>query len=269
MRSLVFLLLVPTTILAQDLSSFEKVLVPVLSSTTLRGPGVDYRTPVIASTDSPVHFYPASAEGAPVIGVLPAGIRNLPYFESTPRSDGRLLYFERDDASQLSLSAQLQITTDAGTHKTALPVVRESQFLLGKRRFAFVDMSPHFVRDQVPPRIDGITARTRLRIYDVDTTGRLHATVRILPEPVVTNGQLVVKTYEVDVNRRDGDDPSYPDYADISLDDVVCTNWPDPANCQPFTYAIEIEPSDPAIHYWTLASTTENATGETRLMYPQ
>jgi len=260
--------LASSRIVAQDLSSFEKTLIPVISTTTLHGGAASFSTILIASTPAASAFYPArGGDGRPTIGTISASTDNVDYWEAMPLTAGRLFYFDRAARDQLSLAAELRVTAwDYQQHRVTLPVVREASFRRGVSTIAGVPSEPYYSPIASPPLLVGFQSRTRLRIYDVDNNGHLAVTVRI--HGYGARKAFEYDRYQVAVTARDSDDPSYPTYADVPLRGV-CIDAPSGALCQFDDYAIVIEPSDPSIRYWAVASTTTNLTGETTLRFAQ
>ena len=268
-RALVIVLLfASTSLFAQDLGSFEKVLFPVLSRSEVQGVNnTRFFTRLRAFATEPLLYYPAEAEASPAIGTRPAGLDSVDFFERTMHSGGRLLYFDRSKASAIRFFYQLEVTgPDGSEHATTLPVVREAQFVRGSSAVAGLRTSPAYDFVTIPPKVVGFNTRNRLRIYDVDNTGSLVVHVRATVAPLLAYGPFIDTV--VAVVTRDADDPTYPYYAEIPFPDV-CITAPTGNVCRDYPLDVSIEPNDPNLRYWAFATSTKNATGETMVFFPQ
>ena len=112
----------------------------------------------------------------------------------------------------------------------------------------------------------GFSARNRIRIYDVDNTGSLTVRVRITNPALLAYGAFA--EYQVRVATRDGDDASYPNYAEIAVPDL-CITAPSGTICRDYGLTVSIEPVDPGVRYWAFASATDNTSGETSVFFAQ
>ena len=270
-QMLVAILLLSSSAHAQDLSAFEKILFPVLSFAPLSGANnTIFETRLEASTTGPVAFYPAATSNSGAsFGVQPAGINFVRFFETTLHSAGRLLYFNRAKTDAISFFFELAVTgPDGSIHRTTLPVARERNFKRGASNIEGLRTGPKydFSGGVVPPKVIGFNARNHVRIYDVDNTGTLAATVRVTIDALRAYGPFA--TYDVRVIARDAEDPSYPYYADISLRDL-CITAPTGNTCREYPFTVSIEPTDPNARYWAFASATDNTSGETTVFFAQ
>jgi hypothetical protein len=254
---------------AQDLSAFEKILFPVLSATSLRGSkNTIFETQLHAVTGEPIAYYPAATSNGASFGVQPAGLDFVRFFEATPRSAGRLLYFDRSKTNGISFLFWLVVTgPDGSAHRTTLPVARERNFERGASTILGLTTSPKYdFSGGLPPKVVGFNARSHIRIYDVDNTGNLAATISVTVAPLQAYGPFA--KYDVRVATRDAEDPSYPFYTDIPLPDL-CITAPSGNTCNDYPLTVSIEPSDPNARYWAFASATDNTSGETSVFFAQ
>ena len=266
---LAVVLLLSSSAHAQDLSAFEKILFPVLSAAPLRGANdTIFQTRLEASATEPVAYYPAVSSGGASFGVQPATIDFVRFFEATPRSVGRLLYFDRSKADEISLFYELAVTgPDGSVHRTTLPVARERAFKRGASMILGLTTGPKYdFSGGGTPKVIGFNARNHVRIYDVDNTGALAAKVRVTISSLRVYGPFA--EYDVRVIARDAQDPSYPYYADLSLQDL-CITAPEGNICRDYPFEVSIEPADPNARYWAFASATDNTTGETAVFFAQ
>lgn len=267
-RLLAVALLTAVSAGAQDLSAFEKILFPVLAADALHGAnGTLFQTRLLASLTEPVAYYPAIATGGPSTGLQPAGVDFVRYFESAPRSGGRLLYFDRSKTSEVSFFFELDVTgPDGSIHRTTMPVVRERSFERGPSVILGLTTAVNYAGGVFPPQVTGFTARNHVRVYDVDNTGNLSVRVRVTNAALLAYGPFA--EYQVPVATRDGVDASYPYYVDIALPDL-CITAPSGNVCHDYSLDVSIEPSDSGARYWAFASATDNTSGETSVFYPQ
>ncbi len=263
------LLFLASSARAQDLGTFEKILFPVLSAASLHGANdTSFQTRLQAFTPEPVAFYPTPSNANASFGAQPAGIDFVRFFEATPHAAGRLLYFDRTGADKLRLFFELAVTGhDGSVHRSTLPVVRERSFEHGASTILGLTTGPKYdFSGGLPPKVIGFNARNHVRIYDVDNTGALVATVQVTVPGLEAYGPFA--RYELPVTARDAEDPSYPYYADISLPDL-CITAPTGSTCNDYPLTVSIELSDPNARYWAFASATDNISGETGVFFAQ
>jgi hypothetical protein len=259
-------LLLATATSAQDLSNYERVLVPVLSEGIVFGAhGASFSTTLTAVSDAPVAYYPAPGPDWPVVGTLPMHPDTVPVFSFAPVSAGRILYVERGAASRMSFGYQLHSTgPDTSLHQDTLPLLREQQLRSGKSWVHGLAFEPMLAT--MPIRLLGYASRNRVRIYDGDFSGRLSMTVRLLgtgPRSAFVYGE-----YTIDVNRREFDDPTYPYFGELVIPDT-CVTAPSGVYCQWVDFTVELTPNDPGIRYWVMGTKTRNHSSETVVVTPQ
>lgn len=269
-RLLISILLLTGSAHAQDLGGFEKVLFPVLSAAPLRGAhDTLFQTQLRASARQPVGYYPATGNASGLsFGVQPTGIDFVRFFEATARSAGRLLYFDRSTADEISFFFELAVTgPDGSVHRTTLPVVREPNFQRGPSSILGLMTGPKYdFSGGLPPKVIGFNGRNHVRIYDVDNTGTLAAIVRVTVPALQAFGPFA--EYDVRVVARDAEGSSYPFYAVLSLPDL-CITAPTGITCRNYPLYVSIEPSDPTARYYAFASATDNTSGETAVFFAQ
>jgi hypothetical protein len=149
-----------------------------------------------------------------------------------------------------------------------LPVVREAQLRTGPSTIFDMLTSPNYsVSSGSGPTMvfNGTFAqRHMLRIYDADNTGRLSVDVTFTAYSPF-NGQ---ENMRIDVNRREGNDPSYPTFGERMIDGI-CIRSGMFNQCSGATLFITITPNDPAIRYYAMLSTTDNTTQAVAIHVPQ
>jgi hypothetical protein len=255
---------------AQDLAGFEKILFPVLSAAPLRGANnTIFQTRLQAFAPEPVSYYPTTSNGAASFGVQRSGVDFVRFFEITSRAAGRLLYFDRSKADEISFFFELAVTgPDSSIHRTTLPVVRERDFKRGASTILGLTTGPKydFSGDAASPKVVGFIARNHIRIYDPENTGALAVTVRVTVDALQAYGPFA--KYDVRAVARDAEDPSYPYYTDISRPDL-CITAPNGNTCRDYGLTISIEPTDPNARYWVFSSATDNTSGETSVFFAQ
>jgi len=260
-------LLLATTNSAQDLSTFERILAPVLSTERVGGVhGASFATTLTAVSDAPVAYYPAPGAGGPVVGTLPMHPDTVPVFAYAPVSAGRILYVERGAANRSAFGYRLHsVGPDSSFHSVTLPLLREHDLRTGRSWIHGLTFDPILLPES-PHTLMGFASRNRVRIYDGDGTGRLSMTVRLLgtgPRRAFHYGQ-----FTVDVNRREYDDPTYPYFGELAIPDT-CVTAPSGILCYAVDFSVELTPNDPNIRYWVMGTNTRNATTETVVVTPQ
>jgi hypothetical protein len=125
-------------------------------------------------------------------------------------------------------------------------------------------VTPNYILGTTPPTFAGTyQERNTLRIYDVDNTGRL--SVDVIFHHVA--GVSLVGPH-IEVNRREGDDVSYPTFGELTFNGP-CYTAPTGNVCREAELALEIVPSDPTIRYYPMLSTTNNTTQYVTVRGPQ
>ncbi|HKR66803.1 MAG TPA: hypothetical protein VJZ00_23960 [Thermoanaerobaculia bacterium] len=259
-RALV-LLVVATTVAAQDFSSFEKILVPVLnpSQPILGANGSRFDSKFGVLTTAPVAYYPAPGD-PPAIG-RGEGLL-FPLWEAPVIAKGRFLFFEKG-AAEAPMFASLSSVDPAGNRAvTPLPIVRERDARTGVSVFGFLHNEVIYGPPSANhPTFAGHRQRHTLRVYDFDSTGNLEVNVRLRWAQWLSQG--VIAERRVAVNTRDFDHITYPFYAELNLEQTFGSRWCFPdvyGGCQTFDAIVEVEPTSPAARYYAFISTTDNDT---------
>lgn len=264
------LLLLTSTLAAQELSGYEKVLLPVDPFVTVLGAsGTEFSTVLDVWGPAPFRYY----FGGDAIHTYdptnpaPEPLRAL----SGPTNDiGRLLYIEKNAIPDLSLHLQLTAqpagAADYLGRIDSVPVVRERDFRTGaivfpRIPFPYVYLNDDIVREPVD------LLRHLLRIYDVDARG--DGAVRIKVYALPTGGTLV-RDVVVPIRGRDGNDPSFPSYAVVDLDALFphCIPFSQHTPCLGTNVRIALSPETPGLRYWAFLSITNNFTQEVTLYTP-
>lgn len=272
---LVLTFIAPVTF-AQDIGTWEKVLLPVVASTEVEGVnGARFGTAISAiAVDGTVPYFPVyavegAALGPPRFGTLaPEKVTPLFLLTSYSRS-GRLLYLDPASAGHLTLAAYLYSRSGSGDvyQETAVPVVRSDRFLTSTANILGVRSSYRYAdRPNSTCRNASPQFRHALRIYDVDGRGDAVVRVRIYTEDGLESTLRQETT--VMLSRREGDDATYPAFAEMAMDEF----------CRPFSCAIpcaggmervEISPLSPGLRFWAVVSATDNVTQQVSLAFPQ
>lgn len=268
----VLLSLITGSALAQDLSGFEKVLIPVEPFVGLTGAaGTEFRTRLDAWSPAPFRYYFGgdAIQTFDATRLIPAPVVT----PSQPRSElGRLLYIEKSAVDGVSLELTLD-SRPAGeaahlARVDSVPVARERDFRTGTSAFPHVPFSVVYLTDEVL-RQPFAQYRHTLRIYDVDLRGDAAVRIRVF----FTNtggGGMLIKDGVVPLDRRNGSDPSYPYYAVVDLDTFFSSCNPFSAHtpCLGMDTRIELEPVTPGARYWAFVSLTNNFTQEVTILAP-
>lgn len=259
------------TVQAQDLSNFEKLLVPVLNMQPITGAnGATFSTTFgLFAYGRTVSYYPAGpASAAPVVGQTLSNGRILyvPVWEAPVVAKGRFVFVERG-AEDLPFFETVRATApDGSIATTPLPIVRESDATTGVSTFVDVPVTPVYgpfnpaVIHGVGPFL-GYAERHTLRIYDFDSTGRIEVNIRLYWGTWLD--LRVREEHRIALTQRDANDPSYPYYAEVNLGELFKDHWCYPSlpqPCEGFPAIFEVEPVTPGMRYYAFISTTDNQT---------
>jgi len=264
-------LLLATTTFAQDLSGFEKLLLPVEPFVLVTGAArTEFTTRLDTASPGRFRYYfggPGDIQVFDPTRLLPAPVIS----PSQPRSEiGRLLYVEKSAVNDVSMQLTLTSRPAGEPAHTArvdsLPVVRERDFRTGPIAFANVPYSyVYLTEDIIRPAY--AQYRHQLRIYDVDLRGDAAVRIRIFDRNA---GGSLVKEAIIPLDGRNGGDPSYPFYANLDLDAFF-------NGCRPFSLhtpcvgtdtRIELLPVTEGLHYWAFVTLTNNFTQEVTALLP-
>lgn len=270
------LTLLPVSLLAQDLTNFEKVLVPVLNQdnviTGANGSTFATSFGILPLQLKPITYFPANVDGAPAIGQSMREIFRVPLWSAPVIAKGRFVYVQRDDADRPMFATVTAIAADGERSDTPLPVVRERDALRGLSAFGV--LPNHAMHIPPPPGTNwpafiGYAQRHTLRVYDFTGSGTLVVAVR--QRWTTWLSQDVISAIELPVNRRDFDHPTYPFYAEIDLGSSL-DRWCYPAlhaRCSSFDAIVEVEPLTPGARYYAFVSTTDNVTQHVAIHLPR
>jgi hypothetical protein len=260
-------LVLAATILAAvppDLDQFEKVFVPALTTpgTVITGVnGSVFSSAVFGISATPVRVW----TGNDVETVQAARAFAFP---GTSRG-GRILYVERTNASAISLNAVLSSSAAGGVgwYDAMLPVVRESDVrtettaILGvSSRYIYVTGEDGISRSAIEQ------TRHHLRVYDVDARGNAQVRVRRYDQSV--GGSVLLGELVLTLDRREGDDPTYPSFAEILIPEL-CHPFSRHTPCAGGSQWIEIAPLTPGLRFFPIVSATDNVTQQVALTWPQ
>ena len=254
---------------AQELSQYDRVLLPAWAQTPITGAnGSTFQTVLEVQPQSrTVQYYPVVTTNLPVLptfGVIPAQVSNtLKLYDLVPQAHGRLLLLEKGGADTLTFSYKvIALDADGTPRYTSLPVVRERDFRSGPADIVGIPTWPVE---------GGYRHRNMLRVYDPDNTG----TLRVRVTWGVVNFNMAPATEAsriVDVSARDFDNPSYPYFAEVDLDTLIppCVpGIPVSSPCARMDRVIRITPLAAGARFWAFVSTTDNVTQAVTIHMPQ
>lgn len=263
---------------AQDITTFDKVLVPVLNMKPIGGAnGVVFSTSFSVFSQGPITYYPAPGD-APHVGTINSisalPVLALPVWEAPVVAKGRFVFIDRNTPPVLTFAGVGSRAADGSVASTDLPIVRERDVRTGKTVFGLLPNSaiygPPPPTGFLYPQFLGYSQRHTLRIYDWDSTGQLAVDVRLRYASWLSRGVIIEK--RVAVNTRDFDDPSYPYYAEVDPAKLLKDGWCYPSlhnGCDGFDAILEVEPTNPSARYYAFVSTTDNATGRVAIYRPR
>lgn len=262
---------------AQDLTGYERVLIPIYAPEAVQGVGSSlFTTNLHVFTPNSVAFWPDASGGAHVgaqIGVLNPGM-NTPFLGSIAEGSARVMFISR---SASSLSFDLKVTSIRDLKSLSprgpdftyawLPVIRENKFLSGAVRVLGVPFAYFNEQDiGVGPCCESREQfRHTLRIYDIDGSGETEVDVRIL-HPNAPGG--ILSERRVRLGSRDGADASFPYYAQVRIDNPCFSRGAGHVGCVSAFGAVEILPTNAHQKYWAFVTSTHNITHDIALSLP-
>jgi len=257
---------------AQNLDGFEKILLPAdPGAGAIQGGAGTYWTSLTALTLDPIEFYPADDGGKPSIGRIPATVPGLvPVIGSSvrlagpsPTGAGRVIFLRGASAGRVLLRQSLTfLLAGSLTYKTTgLPIVRERDFLTQQAILGPVFFSSLLSGDPFAPKVRAERI-VKVRVYNPDGTGGAVLVVRYRPQ--------LLGDFErgdtIQLDRRDGDDPSYPSYGEATFHDCAyATGRTNP--CPPVTDVFVVIPRN-GIRYWPMITITDVTTGDLSVITP-
>jgi len=251
---------------AQDLSQFDKVLVPVFNMVPIAGANGSKFTTILDvwSNLQPVTYYPAPMRNGPVIGISEPQLLQFFLWEAPVVARGRFVFLEKAAADD---------PIAATVNGVPLPIVHERDVLARKSTFMPLPVNPVLsAEDPSSPEhfhLLGYAERYTLRIYDWDSTGTMEVAVRLIRGYFLA--QRAVGEISVRADRHDFDDPSYPFYAEIDLQRSFPA-WCYPGlhtACTPYPAIVEVEPTNPGARYYAFVSRTDNQTNQITIFTPR
>ena len=177
-------------------------------------------------------------------------LRNLPALGSNDGNPSRMLYVERELASQVAFSLRFadvsRASLDGGVE---MPVIRQSEMLGGPAQLFDVPL--------------GSTFRVLLRIYEVAYP---KSTFRVTVYPQSETDEALVYSAELTASSSSSAEEFRPKAGYTVLD---ITGLLRDANSWPSSARIEITPLTPGSRFWAFASITNNDTQVVTLVTPQ
>lgn len=274
MRFALVLFLIASVSGAQELETFEKILLPVLTPSAIEGANQSFfATQLAIFSPVRVQYFPKydwSPDNMRIVTVGSLGAEEPPQFffaASPPSRHGRLFYLDRALSNHVFFSLTLlsRIAADQRWNETGLPVVRERDF---KTNTVYIPgIASRYVYVGGPACREAIPQfRHHLRIYNVD--GRSEARVRIRFYQETGFPQPPFRELAVEVTQREGTDPSYPMFAQVTLDEI-CNPFSCHTPCAGGRQRVEIVPETPGLRFWAMVSATDNFTHQVSIAYPQ
>lgn len=266
-------LLVSSVAYGQDLSEFEKFLLPVYTSEEIKGAnGSTFSTILDCYTEVDTVVYavePGALAGPASFVIQPAmnPICRTPDY-GPARATGRFYYVEPGGSDQLALQYFLRSSDASGEtadQMTALPVVSEP--VVGSARILSIPVVPIIVYEDENPwgHHVGYEYRIRLRVYDWAGDG----TGQVKIEPFVQNlfgnqGDLTPITLAL--NQRDGEDPTFPWYGELPLEWCIPRSSHSP--CAAVNVRLNITAEDDQTEFWPFVTVTDNKTQHVTVFAP-
>ena len=250
---LLFAMFAAVPLRADDLSGFEKILLPVVTKDSITGVGGKFSAGADVYSPVPCRVDGARFFGGGLLTDTVSGDGSLHVdLPNSSRAFGRFVYVERACAEQLSIS--LMVASPAGI--VALPVARERDWRSGKTEFLGTSFS---YRNLTIP-----AARLKLRVFDFDGTGKGEILVReMLIFYNASSGQRLL------LDRRDGDDAGSPFYGELDIPYPCARITNSQPDCLGFGIRVEIVPLSPGLRYWALLTSTDNETQQIFAPLPQ
>lgn len=243
---------------AQDVDSFDKVLLPVAVVQPRPGAHDSLWTTefsLVNQSSTPVQIFGyrpcPNFDGCAGVESVPPGATVNPPLQGYPDQEGYLLYVERGRSNDVSFSLRARdLSRQSQTWGTQIPVVRESDALSGPANLLDIPTNTSF--------------RTMVRVFDFSfgTTSTLEVIVygitpRAIPGPP---DQLLFRA--VVTLLGEAGDVFHPSYGEFLLPQI-------PEISQFTKLRIEIRPSEPGLRYWAFASVTHNETQHVTTITPR
>jgi len=256
----------------QDLRGFERVLLPIFLPADTPGLNESHFTTgpsFSAFSHEPFQVFPyyASFDAEPTVGTNRA---EYPFaLLEGPRSAGRFVWIPRTDAHRVWFSHSIESWSTGSAPETAeLPVVRESGFLDQATVLYPVPFQWRYESDDPLWRQPIPVYWRTLRVYAFGPETGASVSV-ILWLGNLGPGAPPLRTFELALDRRDGEDPSWPVYGTADLPDV-CIPFSAHTPClESTTIQLEILPATTGLRYWAFVTAVENTTQHVRVIVPR
>lgn len=261
MKRLLLAILISATASAQDLSTFEKFLVPVLnqSQPIFGANGSSFQTSFGALTADlrPITFYPTGP--VPHVGQSFYEILEVPLWEAPVVAKGRFVFIERNGLNPTLFAKVASVAADGSSAETPLPVVSESSALTTMATFGVL---PNVVSSS------GYRQRHTLRVYDFGGGGA-EVEVRLVYASWIIRGTIAAR--RLSLTSHDFDDLSYPYYAEVNLEQLFGSSWcyPGLRGCLSFGAIVQVVPMTQGLRYYAFVSTTDNVNNHVALYTPR
>lgn len=270
------LLLMTATASAQDLSTFEKFLVPVLNqSQAVEGAnGSSFHTSFGARTGDlqPITYYPAGT-GEPRVGRTDPHLLAVRLWKAPVIAKGRFVFIERSASGAVLFAGIMSVSPDGAARPAPLPVIGESDALTSTSTFGVLLSDPIYSEKPPPgsnwPSFLAYRQRHTLRVYDFGAGGG-EVEVRLIWASWLSLG--IVATRRLSLTSRDFDHPTYPYYAEVDLGQAFGDRWCYPAlrvGCSALNAIIEVVPVTEGLRYYAFVSTTDNFTNQVVVYTPR
>ena len=272
MRALpvVLVLLATVSLAAQPLDDFERVLIPAFAQPAVTGVnGARFESMVQLWAPAGTRYFPSylGDPRAPAIGAFPYPYTHAMFIGTPPSRVGRFLYIEQPVSGHTALHAFLMIgPSGRPDHMLRLPIVREHDF--HSTAFSILGVTSAYSLEDVPGttcRIANPLHRHTLRVYDFDGRGGA-VRVRVFGESI---GGLLRMDETLQIASREGDDPTYPLYAEMQISELcagVSCHTPCLSGHQ---QRVEITPLTEGLRVWAVVSETHNVTQDVTLLYAE
>jgi len=259
---------------SQDLSGYKKVLLPVYTSQPISGlNGSSFSTVLQGYAETDVRYF-ARVENTGEIPVIFTQRAFVPMYGrgeglnyGPARATGRFLFVEAERYNEVSLQYFLRSSDadkETSDQLTALPVV--STPLNSRSWILTIPISPILTED-IQPRLLGYRYRNMLRVYDFGGNGSGEVDVHLFNQGFFGRTARL-ETKRVKLDQRDGNDPTYPFYAEMPIENRC---FPRSAHtpCDGANVRVEIEPVSANLQYWAFVSTTDMRTQHVTIFEPQ
>jgi hypothetical protein len=251
---MLLVLLIPGVATAQDVATFERVLIPTIITEAPGGYGSLWSTElyVFNGANQPANIaysYSCPYECSAAILFDPGDPRELPRLLAPPlEQPGMLLYVERPYNEHFSYSLRAKdLSRQALTWGTEIPIIRENEVMTGRVELLNIPLDARF--------------RQNIRFYDIDA--RESSTVHVRYFAMEGGALLAEQDITLLGQSRAGDIPLFPGYAVVhNVASVLGLQGADRVRA-------EITPVTQGLRFWAFASITNNETQHVTIITPQ